>query len=296
MALRQLSVFRGGFDREAATAICVSASSPDQAPNTQFSMLQLLSALIGKSLLARGADGRYAIHELVRQYAGEQLRLAGDAEQTWGRHGDFFLGLVEQAEPHLKGADEAIWFERLLVEHDNLRAALDHALAGGAVELAARICVVLRWLWYMRGYIAEGRQWIERTSSGSRRKPAAATAAGQAAPGRWRAGRRAGRLREGGGALRRSDRALPRDRRHQGRPGHHQQPGHAGLGARRLRPGAGLLRGEPAPLAAARAYLRHRQQPERAWHHRPGAGRRAAGARALRGSAGDRRTSFSTTC
>jgi lipase chaperone LimK len=98
-------------------------------------MLQLLSTLIGKSLLARAADGRYAMHELVRQYAGEQLRQAGEAEQTWERHGAYFLSLVELAEPHLKGADEAIWFERLSTEHDNLRAALDRALASGELEL-----------------------------------------------------------------------------------------------------------------------------------------------------------------
>jgi predicted ATPase len=172
IALRQLSAFRGGFDREAATAVCVQMSGAGHALNPQPSMLQLLSTLIGKSLLARATEGRYAMHELVRQYAGQQLRQAGEAEQTWERHGAYFLSLVEQAEPHLKGADEAIWFERLSTEHDNLRAALDRALASGEVELAARMCVVLRWLWYIRGYIAEGRQWIERTLAAASASPA----------------------------------------------------------------------------------------------------------------------------
>jgi predicted ATPase len=171
LAMRQLSAFRGGFDREAATA-CVQMSADHTRASPQFSILHLLSTLIGKSLLMRAPDGRYSMHELVRQYAGEQLRRAGEVEQTWARHGAYFISLVEQAEPHLKGADEAAWLDRLEAEHDNLRAALDRALAGGAVELAARICVVLRWLWYIRGYLAEGRQWIERALAASSASPA----------------------------------------------------------------------------------------------------------------------------
>ena len=57
----QLSVFSGGFDREAAERV---ASTP----------LWALSTLADKSMVQVQPNERYALHELLRQYAGEQLR------------------------------------------------------------------------------------------------------------------------------------------------------------------------------------------------------------------------------
>ena len=64
----RLSVFRGGFEEEAAAE--VAQASP-----------QLLAALVDKSLLRWDGAARYDMHELVRQYAGEKLEQAEAAEQ-----------------------------------------------------------------------------------------------------------------------------------------------------------------------------------------------------------------------
>lgn len=61
-----LSVFRGGFDRTAAGAIAGAS-------------LSHLSTFVDKSLLRWSPDGRYQMHELLRQYAAEHL-----AESTEG--------------------------------------------------------------------------------------------------------------------------------------------------------------------------------------------------------------------
>jgi tetratricopeptide (TPR) repeat protein len=148
-ALERLALFRGGFDRAAATAVA-GATLPQ------------LAGLADRALLARTASGRYDMHPLVQQYAAERLGESGDAPAVRQRFVAHLAGLVEQAEPHLKGADEQAWFDRLAAEHDNLRAVLELALQGGAQASAARMCAVLRWFWYIRGYIAEGRQWLER--------------------------------------------------------------------------------------------------------------------------------------
>ncbi|MBL8056747.1 MAG: AAA family ATPase, partial [Anaerolineales bacterium] len=58
--LRRLSVFRGGFQKEAAERV---AAAP----------LALLLSLTDKSLVRRRPDGRFEMHELLRQYAGEKL-------------------------------------------------------------------------------------------------------------------------------------------------------------------------------------------------------------------------------
>ena len=59
-AFSRLSVFRGSFDRSAAVAV----TGAD---------LRLLSELVSKSLLRRPDFGRFELHELLRQYAAEQL-------------------------------------------------------------------------------------------------------------------------------------------------------------------------------------------------------------------------------
>ena len=72
--MRRLSVFRGGFRREAAEAVAEAT-------------LPLLSALIDKSLLRRTAANRYDLHELVRQYAEAKLQdIPQEFETTRDRH------------------------------------------------------------------------------------------------------------------------------------------------------------------------------------------------------------------
>src|SRR5262249_10299794 len=72
-ALQRLSVFRGGFTREAAAQVAGAS-------------LGGLSALVTKSLLHRTIQGRYDVHELVRQYIGRQLeQLPLDHDATYAR-------------------------------------------------------------------------------------------------------------------------------------------------------------------------------------------------------------------
>ena len=51
--------------------------------------------------------------EPVRQYALERLRESGEADEARKRYVRHFLALAEQAEPHIKGLDQAAWLDRL---------------------------------------------------------------------------------------------------------------------------------------------------------------------------------------
>ena len=80
--LARLTVFRGGFSREAAQKVANAN-------------LRVLLSLVNKSLLQRKPDNdRYAMHELLRQYAAEQLDLLGEGESTRLRHCRYFAQLV----------------------------------------------------------------------------------------------------------------------------------------------------------------------------------------------------------
>ena len=56
--LLRLSAFKGGFRREAAEQVAGAT-------------LYVLSALMTKSLIHRSGEGRYDLHELIRQFAAD---------------------------------------------------------------------------------------------------------------------------------------------------------------------------------------------------------------------------------
>ena len=153
--LRQLSVFRGGFTREGAETIAGAT-------------LRVLAGLHHKSLLhwrpADGAAGRYEIHELLRQFAAEQLAAVPDEQidSTRRRHAAYYLQLAKEAAPELAGGPEQIaWFGRVAVELDNFRAVLHWAVEHREVATALRLGTALREFWMTRGYLSEGRGWLE---------------------------------------------------------------------------------------------------------------------------------------
>ena len=152
--LARLAVFRGGFDEAAAVAVSGSLRS-------------VLAALLAKSVVRQTAqsDGEYRhrLHELVRQYAGEKLRDAGESTATSDRHLDYYLNLAEGAAPRLVGPEQAAWLSRLESEHENLRVALGWALESRQVERALRLAAALERFWYLRGYWSQGRAWLARS-------------------------------------------------------------------------------------------------------------------------------------
>lgn len=152
--MRRLSFFRGGFEREAAGQVAGAT-------------LPVLSALIDKSLLRRSRSGRYYLHELVRQYAQEQLQGTGELAQAHDRHLAYFVALAEGAEAQLEGPEQVAWLDRLEQEHDNLRAALAWAFnprnkGRGLVERGLGLASALFRFWQGRGHLRECCVWLER--------------------------------------------------------------------------------------------------------------------------------------
>lgn len=161
--LRRLSVFAGGWTLEAAERVCSGEGME------AWEVLDLLTALVEKSLVQYGeqdGEARYRLPETVRQYARDRLLESGEAEEMRHRHRDRFLEMAERAEPELRGAQQLRWLNRLEVEHDNLRAALEccEAEEGGA-EVGLRFVAALWRFWVMRAHFREGRQWTQRVLS-----------------------------------------------------------------------------------------------------------------------------------
>jgi predicted ATPase/DNA-binding XRE family transcriptional regulator len=156
-ALSHLSVFRGGFTLAAAQAIL---SEGEALPQSQ--VLAALAALADKSLL-RHSGRRYELHEIVRQYAAEQLALLPAArEQAEARHTRFYAAILAEREVALKGAGQQSAARELTADIDNLRLAWQRAIEATDVEAIGRMAPGLSWLYEVRCWLPEGASAFER--------------------------------------------------------------------------------------------------------------------------------------
>lgn len=153
--LRRLAVFRGGATLDSVEDVCAGAE-------TEEALLDTLASLVDRSLVAvREAEGeaRYALLEIVRQYALEYLEASGEAEEVRGRHARHFAALVEEAEPHLTRPTRPPWIHRLNLELDNLREVLAWTRRHAPEEHIA-LLGRLWWFWFSTRHWAEGGRWI----------------------------------------------------------------------------------------------------------------------------------------
>ena len=149
--LRRLSVFAGGFTYEAAEEVCAfDAVERDR-------LLDSLASLVDQSLVLASEQSfvmRYRLQETMRQFARERLAEAGEEASLGRRHRDAFLGLAEQAGPHLETGRQREWLALLDAEAANLMTAIEHAVRTD-VTRALRFCAALYRWWGARGRFAE---------------------------------------------------------------------------------------------------------------------------------------------
>ena len=154
--LERLSVFADGCRLEAAEQVCTEHGIEE------WEVLDLLTSLVEKSLVVfEEQEGQpwYRLLDTIRQYAGEKLLESGQMEWVQQQHQRFYLALVEEAEPHLKGMKQGEWLRRMETEHQNLRVALNRSLLEPDSEAVLRFCGFLCLFWWRRGHLSEGRQW-----------------------------------------------------------------------------------------------------------------------------------------
>jgi predicted ATPase/DNA-binding CsgD family transcriptional regulator len=146
---RRLVVFRGGFSREAAERVAGAT-------------LPLLSSLVDKSLVRYDADGRFHLHELLRQYAEEHLHAAPEeAARTHVAHRDFYLDFIAARSGSIAGGGQREAVAEIAVELGNIRAAWRHAVAAGDGEALGRIAHPLALFYDFRASYREGLTLLE---------------------------------------------------------------------------------------------------------------------------------------
>lgn len=142
--LKRLSVFKGGFAREAAEYVADAT-------------LPLLSALVSKSLVHRTEQGHYDLHELVNQYSLEHLK-RNDSEylETLDRHSEYYSALLKNRGDGFKGADQPQVARELAAELANVRHAWQWAGERGRTLQVDQAADTLFWLYESRCDCREG--------------------------------------------------------------------------------------------------------------------------------------------
>ena len=160
--LRALSVFRGGFRREAAERIA-GASLP------------VLSSLVDKSLLRHTPAGRYEVHEVLRVFAAEKLA-EDPAERTRRRdlHAAFYAEFLHLREGRLRGVGEMEALAAISDDIANVRHGWRWALRRGDTPLLDRTAEALFQFYSVRGWFPEGERVFRQSARVVRAHPALA--------------------------------------------------------------------------------------------------------------------------
>ena len=148
----KLSVFRHSFSREAAEYVAGAS-------------LSHLSALIDKSLLKRDQEGRFHMHELVRQFAAERLsRDAAVSEKVSALHSAYYMNFLGDWETDLLWGRQNAAREAIRRDVDNVRGAWQWAVEYLAVELIERAATMLANFYQFQSLYQEGADIFERTA------------------------------------------------------------------------------------------------------------------------------------
>ncbi len=143
----KLSVFRGGFTREAALHVA-NASLRD------------LMDLVNKSLISRDPEsGRLEIHELLRQYAQERLRIKPEAYRAVVEaHAEYYADSMNKHWELLKGSRQLDALAAIESDLENIRAAFNYYLNQKNTSQTLKFIFAFWMIHWIRGWNLAGVQ------------------------------------------------------------------------------------------------------------------------------------------
>jgi tetratricopeptide (TPR) repeat protein len=173
---RRLGVFAGGCTLEGAESVAGDGSpvagtdhatgsvDPGPLPPATIDVLAGLASLVDSSLLQseeQGDEPRYTMLATIREFALERLRESGEAPAIHERHAYHFLDLAERTATEVFRTAPPALLDVLEREHDNLRAALAWSQESSDGDALLRLSGALGFFWFYRGYLNEGRRWLD---------------------------------------------------------------------------------------------------------------------------------------
>jgi predicted ATPase len=155
--LIRLGVFRSGFALEAALWMA------DDLGTTQA--FDAVSALVEGNLIREHDHGQrtwYTMPATIREYAREELEVAGGLGEARDQHARFYLEFADRAGRALTTPEQRLWMPRLVDERDEFRAAIEHMITSGHLDEAAACIWPLIYFWWVGGQLTEASSWAVR--------------------------------------------------------------------------------------------------------------------------------------
>ena len=154
----RLSVFPGGCDLATAEAVCADddVAAADLADH--------LHALVDKSLVvatSTGTELRFTQLQTLAEYGMERLAERGEAVRVRGAMASRCAELCAQSAAAYTGDTQRAWLTAIDQEHDNLRAALEWAVANDDANTALTIAGGMSWPHWLAGMVIEGKRWLD---------------------------------------------------------------------------------------------------------------------------------------
>jgi hypothetical protein len=150
----QLAVFAGTFDLEAADRLAFPSSYREGVARMQgadrkssdttgpvhddVDTLDLLERLVELSLVTVRGGGRFGVLESLKAFGRSRLP-RGERRVLADRHAAVMADRMDSAAMGLRGPDEATWVRRIEADFDDLRVAVEHAVATNQPGIALRI-------------------------------------------------------------------------------------------------------------------------------------------------------------
>jgi tetratricopeptide (TPR) repeat protein len=128
-AFMKLSVFRDGFDRQAAEQVAGAT-------------LATLATLVKKSLLYVVTPGRYDMLEPLKQYAATKLAESAvpTVSEIQDRHGRYYLFFLQSREKQLQGGGQSQALEEINAAFQNIQVAWRWAVDYSQLDLVEQVC------------------------------------------------------------------------------------------------------------------------------------------------------------
>jgi tetratricopeptide (TPR) repeat protein len=155
----RLSVFPGGCDLATAEALCADDTLVAEE------IADVVQALVDKSLVVAQPSRdtvRFTQLQTLSQYGHEKLTARGDARHMHDAMAAHFAELCAQGKAAFTGPGQRTWLRAITQEHDNLRSALEWAIANDDAETALVIAGGASWSHWFTGTATEGTRWLDR--------------------------------------------------------------------------------------------------------------------------------------
>ena len=151
----RLGVFAGRFTFDSAAAVAADGLATDP--------LELLSAMVDRSLVVSDGDDSYRMLDSLRAFALDHLdRSPGEGDAARARLARWLAEFCEATDTDLRAANRRVALDQLRAEVPNLRAALEWSFTSGDRMLGVRLACSLVWFWGWVGANDEANRWLHR--------------------------------------------------------------------------------------------------------------------------------------